>query len=70
MMRNHLMHHDKSNVRQWNSRRHTIRRTIQRAQECEYGKATEAIQSDGILPPSQEVVSALAEKHPQSCPGD
>ena len=49
---------------------YNIRCTIQLAQEGAYGKATKTIQSDGVLPPSQEVASALAEKHPQSCPGD
>ena len=47
-----------------------IRRTIQLAQEGAYRKATMATQSDGILPPSQEVVRALAEMHPQPCPAE
>ena len=52
-------HHDPSNAIRRNSRRHTIfvayniRRTIQLAQEGAYVKATKAIQSDGILPPSR-----------------
>ena len=49
---------------------YNIRRTITLAQEGAYGKATQAIQSAGILPPSTEVMNALAEKQPQDTPYD
>ena len=49
---------------------YNIRRTVTLAQEGAYGKATQAIQSAGILPPSIEVGNTLAEKHPQDTPSD
>ena len=49
---------------------YNIRRTTTLAQEGAYGKATQAIQSAGILPPSTEVANALSEKHLQDTPSD
>ena len=49
---------------------YNIRSTITLNQEGAYGKATQAIQSAGILLPSTEVSNALTEKHPQDTPFD
>ena len=49
---------------------YNIRRTITFAQEGAYGKATQAFQSAGILPPSTEVANTLAQKRPKDTPKD
>ena len=44
------------------------RRATKLAQEGAYSKATKALSSDGILPPSPEVLSGLIRRHPQEAP--
>ena len=48
---------------------YNTRRAIKLAEENAYSKATQALRSDGILLPSQEVTAALLGKHPQNPPG-
>ena len=48
---------------------YNTRCAISLAEEGAYTKATRAVRSDGILPPSQEVTAALLGKHPQEPPG-
>ena len=48
---------------------YNTRRANKLAEEGAYSTATQALRSDGILPPSQEVTAALLGKHPQAPPG-
>ena len=50
-------------------RPYNTRRAIKLAEEGAYSKATQALRSDGILPPPQEVTAALLGKHPREPPG-
>ena len=43
---------------------YNTRRAIKLAEEDAHSKATQALRSDGILPPSQELTAALLRKHP------
>ena len=44
---------------------YNTRRAIKFAEEVAYSKPTQALRSDGILPPSQEVTAALLGKDPK-----
>ena len=44
------------------------RRTITLSREGAYSKATQAVCSTGLLPPSEALIAALTEKHPQTTP--
>ena len=48
---------------------YNTRRTITFAEEGAYTKATQALRSDRIMPPSHEVTAALLGKHHQEFPG-